>query len=91
MATPKQRMAVFAIAQATNKLLTKEEYLNKYLTKFLTLVKKYSDEHPGDIYWFDPGFLVCTQTDYENALEKLEYAKDCYWTAKLEADDWEWK
>lgn len=44
MATRKQRMAVFAVAQATGKLLTKPEYLNRYLTKYLASVKKYSEK-----------------------------------------------
>lgn len=79
MATRKQRMAVFAVAQATGKLLTKPEYLNRYLTKYLASVKKYSEKSSSNIRWFDPGFLVCTQDDFELAWERLEQAEERYW------------
>ena len=65
-------MAVIAVAQATGKLLTKLEYLNRYLTKYLAIVKEYIKKNSSDIRWFDPGFLVCTQDDFEQAWERLE-------------------
>ena len=90
MATRKQRMAVFTVAQATGKLLTKPEYLNRYLTKYLALVKEYSKKNSSDIRWFDPGFLVCTQDDFEQAWERLEQAEERYWDEKLAYEDTFW-
>ena len=90
MATRKQRMAVFAVAQATGKLLTKPEYLNRYLTKYLTSVKKYSEKSSSNIRWFDPGFLVCTQDDFECAWERLKEAEERYWDEKLAYEDTFW-
>lgn len=90
MATRKQRMAVFAVAQATGKLLTKPEYLNRYLTKYLASVKKYSKKNSSNIRWFDPGFLVCTQDDFERAWERLELAEERYWDEKLAYEDTFW-
>lgn len=84
-------MAVFAVAQATGKLLTKPEYLNRYLTKYLEYVKKYSEKNPLDVRWFDPGFLVCTRDDFEQAWERLEQAEERYWDEKIEYEDWLWK